>query len=157
MNRRSLLSSIGVGLGGGLSGCSVVNGGDEPPEFEQTAIHELTRACADAVEDAATISFGESGKRVDVSGRFGVRDISWKLMVRTQRDNTDNEKVFLRIDQFAAANATEETADCSGSIDYEASVSLSKAPSEVVVQHIKEEVGDHDSRTWPKTVATSSP
>ena len=157
MNRRSVLSVVGVAIGGGFSGCSLVNGGNDPPEFEQTSIRELNRACTDDADDATTISFGEYGTRVDVTGHYGVRNISSKLQVRTQRDNTDKQKVILRIDQFADTNANTEDSDCSGSIDYEARVSLSKAPTEVIVQHTKEEVGEHESRAWPETVATSSP
>lgn len=157
MNRRSLLSLLGVAAGGGFSGCSLVNGGSEVPEFDQTSIRELERTCTDAVEDTATISFREAGKRVDVSGRYGVLNTSSELIVRPKRDNTDKQKVIFRIDQSAAENANTDGSDCSGSIDYEARVSLSKPPSEVVVQHTKEEVDDHESRTWPETVATSAP
>lgn len=157
MDRRSLLSLLAVTAGSGLSGCSLVNGENDVPEFEQTSIRELDRACSDTVEDAATISFGGSGERVEISGRFSVRNISWELLVRPKRDNSNKERVLLRIDQFADGNGDTEVADCSGSIDYEARVSLSKAPDEVVVEHIKEEDGDHESRAWTETVATSSP
>ena len=157
MNRRSVLSVVGVAIGGGLSGCASVNGGDDPPEFERTSIRALDRACTDDVDDAATISFGESGTRVDVAGHYGVRDISSKLQVRTRRDNTDERNVILRVDHFADASANEAVSDCAGSIDYKARVSLSRAPTEVIVQHTNEELGDHESRAWPETVATSSP
>lgn len=157
MDRRSLLSLIGATAGGGLAGCSLVNGGDDLPEFGGTSIRELERTCTDAVEDTATISFREAGKRVDVSGRYGVLNTSSELIVRPTRDNTDKQKVIFRIDQSAAENANTDGSDCSGRINYEARVSLSTPPSEVVVQHTKEEVDDHESRTWLETVATSSP
>lgn len=157
MNRRALVSLLWVAAGGGFSGCSLVDGGNDVPEFDQPSIREVERTCTDNVEDTATILFREAGKLVDVSGRFGIRNISSKLLARPKRDNSDKQKVILRIDQFADENANTEDSDCSGSNEYEASISLSKPPSEVVVQHIKEEVDDHEIRMWPESVATSAP
>lgn len=160
MRRRTLLSLAAGSSLSGFAGCQAIPpaiSGTEVPETEKTASRVIDRECSNTEDDSASITFVESGERVHISGTFGVQDISWAIDVRTRRNNSDKQKVHIQIDQFAASSANEVAADCSGNIDYEASVFLSKTPSEVVVQHINEEVGDHEGRAWLKTVATSTP
>lgn len=156
VNRRYICSTIGAALGGGISGCSSIGSENEPPDIENTYIQEIERGCGSSEEDSANIKFKNSGKLIEIAGEFGAINISWELMVRTQHDNQNKENVKIRIDQFASSNSNELESDCAGIIEYEASVTLSKSPNKVTVQHIKEE-NDQESRTWIKTVANSSP
>lgn len=157
MNRRLVLSSLGAAIGGGLSGCSSVGWENETPEVEQSGVRALDRSCSNPEEDSAAITFKNSGKNINVSGKYGVRKISYKLGIKSRTnmstEELDEDDVEIRIDQFASSSTNQTVSECAGIVDYEANVSLSHSPNEVIVQHVKEE----DDRAWLKTVATSSP
>lgn len=154
MNRRNFLKLSCAAMVGGFSGCTFYNSESESMNVEQSEIQILDRMC-DESDDSASITFRNAGESVDVSGSFGVRKISYDVGVQTyiSRSSESVGDVEIQIDQFASSNTDQGESDCPGIIDYEASVSLSSAPNEVVVKHIKEE----DDRAWLETVATSSP
>lgn len=157
MNRRSVLSLLGAAIGGGLSGCSSMGSENGELKVEQSGIRALDRNCNNSEEDKATIKFDSSGEKINISGSYGVRKISYKLDVITRTnmstESLDEGDVEIRIDQFASSSTNQTVPDCSGIVDYEADVSLSHSPNEVIVQHVKEE----DDRAWLETVARSSP
>lgn len=157
MNRRSVLSLLGTAIGGGLSGCSSNESENEKLRVEQSGVRALDKNCNNSNDDKAAITFNESKKEIAVSGRYGVRKISYKIDIATRTnvstENLDRGDVEIRIDQFASSSTNPTVSDCSGAVDYEANVFLSHPPNEVIVQHVKEE----NDRAWIETVARSSP
>lgn len=141
-----------------IAGCSSFSRSVEPPETEETTIEVRARDCIDTGENKATVSFGPDDSQVTITGTIRVPRTDQILYVDTRNgvgyENRANDEMEVRIHYLSPdSDSTIEGRDCAGTLDYEADVVFSPAPSSVIVRHVTDINGD----AVLETITTAEP
>lgn len=155
VNRRTILALFGSTI---LAGCSSSSESTVPPEPNTTTVEVLTRNCVGSGDNAATVTFSSDNSQVSINERISVPRTDQILYVDTRNgvgfENRSDDAMEIRIHYLPPdRNSNVDGADCAGTIDYQADVEFSPAPSSVIIRHVTEQNGD----AVLETITTAEP
>lgn len=155
MNRRTILALFGSTV---FAGCSSRSESTTPPEPDTVTVEVLTRNCVDSSENAATVTFSSDERQVSINGTISVPRTDQILYLDTRNgvgfEDRSDDAMEIRIHYLPPdRNSNVDGADCAGTIDYQAEVEFSSAPSSVIIRHVTEESGN----AVLETITTAEP